>query len=80
MRLMNDNNIALLTQLIESSPAVVLVCFFFIGLLLRWHHRMEMRLQDKDEQIIALQRDTLQALYKVQDAVRDLANALRSAR
>jgi hypothetical protein len=77
---MNESDIALLTRLIESSPAVVLVCFFFIGLLLRWHYRMEERLQKKDDQIMALQRDTLQAMHDVRDAVRDLSNALRNVR
>jgi hypothetical protein len=77
---MNESDIALLTRLIESSPAVVLVCFFFIGLLLRWHYRMEERLQKKDDQIMALQRETLQAMHDVRDAVRDLSNALRNVR
>jgi hypothetical protein len=77
---MNESDIALLTRLIESSPAVLLVCFFFIGLLLRWHYRMEERLQKKDDQIMALQRETLQAMHDVRDAVRDLSNALRNVR
>jgi len=77
---MYPDSIALLTRLVESSPVVLLVCFFFIGLLLRWHHRMEERLQKKDEELAELQRETLQALYKVQDAVRDLANAIRNSR
>jgi hypothetical protein len=75
-----------------DSPVIVLVCFFFIGLLLRWHYRMDghpsrlaamgsrERLTQKDAQIIALQRETLQAMHDVRDAVRDLSNALRGPR
>jgi hypothetical protein len=77
---MHADSITLLTRLVESSPVVLLVCFFFIGLLLRWHNSMEGRLKEKDEQLAELQRETLQALYKVQDAVRDLANAIRNSR
>lgn len=77
---MTETNIALLSRLVESSPVIVLVCFFFIGLLLRWHYRMEDRLTQKDAQIMALQRETLQAMHDVRDAVRDLSSALRGPR
>ncbi|GIX11597.1 hypothetical protein [Elioraea sp.] len=77
---MTETNIALLSRVVESSPVIVLVCFFFIGLLLRWHYRMEERLKQKDDQIMALQRETLQAMHDVRDAVRDLTGAIRSAR
>ena len=35
---MTETNIALLSRLVESSPVIVLVCFFFIGLLLLGAH------------------------------------------
>jgi hypothetical protein len=77
---MTETNIALPSRLIESSPVIVLVCFFFIGLLPRWHYRMKERLKQKDDQIVALQRETLQATNDVRDAVRDLSSALRNPR
>lgn len=77
---MTDADITLMSRLVESSPVIVLVCFAFIGLLLRWHYRMEERLRQKDDQIMALQRETLTAMHEVTTAVRDLTNALRQVR
>jgi hypothetical protein len=69
-----------MTRLIESSPIIVLVCFAFIGLMLRLYMRAEQRIEEKDRMIIELQRETLEALHQVRDAVRDLSGALRSTR
>jgi hypothetical protein len=77
---MNEDSISLMTRLIESSPIIVLVCFLFIGLMLRLYMRAEQRIEEKDRMIIELQRETLEALHQVRDAVRDLSGALRDAR
>jgi len=77
---MSEDSISLMTRLIESSPIIVLVCLAFIGLMLRLYMRAEQRIEEKDRMIIELQRETLEALHQVRDAVRDLAGALRSAR
>jgi hypothetical protein len=69
-----------MTRLIESSPIIVLVCFAFIALMLRLYMRAEQRIEEKDRMIIELQRETLEALHQVRDAVRDLSGALRSTR
>lgn len=73
-------DVDVIAKLIESSPVVVLVCIAAITVLLRWHHRMDERLREKDDQIIALQRETLQAMHEVSNAVRDLRDALRNER
>jgi hypothetical protein len=77
---MNEDSISLMTRLIESSPIIVLVCLAFIALMLRLYLRAEQRIEEKDRTIIELQRETLEALHQVRDAVRELAGALRSAR
>jgi hypothetical protein len=77
---MNEDSISLMTRLIESSPIIVLVCFAFIALMLRLYMRAEQRIEEKDRMIIELQRETLEALHQVRDAVRDLSGALRSTR
>jgi hypothetical protein len=77
---MNEDSISLMARLIESSPIIVLVCLAFIALMLRLYLRAEQRIEEKDRTIIELQRETLEALHQVRDAVRDLAEALRSAR
>jgi hypothetical protein len=77
---MNNDSITMMERLIESSPIIVLVCLAFIGLMLRLYMRAEQRIEEKDRTIIELQRETLEALHQVRDAVRELAGALRSAR
>jgi hypothetical protein len=77
---MNDDSISLMTRLVESSPIIVLVCFAFIALMLRLYMRAEQKIEEKDRMIIELQRETLEALHQVRDAVRDLSGALRSTR
>jgi hypothetical protein len=77
---MNDDSISLMTRLVESSPIIVLVCFAFIALMLRLYMRAEQKIEEKDRMIIELQRETLEALHQVRDAVRDLSGALRDAR
>jgi hypothetical protein len=77
---MNEDSISLMTRLIESSPIIVLVCFAFIALMLRLYMRAEQKIEEKDRMIIELQRETLEALHQVRDAVRDLSGALRSTR
>jgi hypothetical protein len=73
---MTESDITLLNRLIESSPVVVLLCVAFIVLLLRWHREIEQRLEKKDEQIIALQRETLQAMHDITTAVNKLTDAI----
>jgi hypothetical protein len=77
---MTDADLHLLSRVVESSPVIVLVCLAFIGFLLRWHHRMDLRLREKDDQIIRLQRETLQAMHDVTTAVNRLTEALRQSR
>jgi preprotein translocase subunit SecF len=77
---MNHDSITLMERLIESSPIIVLVCLSFIALMLRLYMRAEQRIEEKDRTMIELQRETLEALHQVRDAVRELSVALRSAR
>ncbi len=80
MRLVTDADITMLSRLVESSPVIVLVCLAFIALLLRWHHRMEQRLEHKDEQIVRLHRENIQAMHEITTAVNKLTEALRNPR
>jgi hypothetical protein len=48
--------------------------------MLRLYMRAEQKIEEKDRMIIELQRETLEALHQVRDAVRDLSGALRSTR
>lgn len=80
MRVLNDNDITMLSRLVESSPVIVVLCLGFIALLLRWLYRTEVRLEQKDEQIIRLQRETLSAMHEVTIAVNKLTEALRNSR
>jgi hypothetical protein len=73
---MTEPDIAVLSRLIESSPVIVVLCVTFIVLLLRWHRDMQGRLEKKDEQIIALQRETLQAMHNITAAVDRLTEAI----
>jgi len=73
---MTEPDIAILSRLIESSPVIVLLCVAFIFLLLRWHRDMQERLEKKDEQIIGLQRETLQAMHNITTAVDRLTDAI----
>ena len=73
---MTESDITLLNRLVESSPVVVLLCVAFIVLLLRWHREIEQRLEKKDEQIIALQRETLQAMHDITTALNRLTDAI----
>lgn len=77
---MTAADLDLLTKFVESSPLIVLILLGFISLLMRWHHRMERRLELKDDQIVALQRETLQAMHDITAAVEKLTNALDRAR
>lgn len=80
MRLVTPDEVNVLTRLFESSPVIVVVCLAFIGLLLRWLHRMDKRLEQKDDQIMRLQRETLQAMHEVTTAVTRLTDALKQTR
>jgi predicted signal transduction protein with EAL and GGDEF domain len=74
---MNEQDqIALWSRIIESSPVIVILCVMFIVLLLRWYRDMQERLEKKDEQIIALQRETLQAMHNITAAVDRLTDAI----
>lgn len=76
MRVMTDADITMLSWLVESSPVIVVLCVTFIVLLLRWHRDMQERLEKKDEQIISLQRETLQAMHNITAAVDRLTDAI----
>ena len=71
-----SDDIAVWSRVIESSPVIVILCVAFIVLLLRWHRDMQERLEKKDEQIIALQRETLQAMHNITAAVDRLTDAI----
>ena len=71
-----SDDIAVWSRVIESSPVIVILCVAFIVLLLHWHRDMQERLEKKDEQIVALQRETLQAMHNITAAVDRLTDAI----
>lgn len=70
---MKPEDIDLLQRMVESSPAIVLLCIVAITMLWR-------QLNAKDAALMAIHRETLVALGAVTKAVDELKNALEARR